>query len=64
MRMCSSYGFYLMQFLVLFGLLPHLVLYFAEQGKTFWDIIIPTYIICLLANLFLSWVRSRYLTMS
>lgn len=50
-----SYGFYLMQFLTIYGLMPHLVLHFNSRGYTYWDNIIPTYIICLMFNFFISW---------
>lgn len=56
-----SYGFYLMQFLILYGLMPHLVLYFNDQGRNFWDIIVPTYIICLLTLFFVSWISYHLL---
>lgn len=50
-----SYGFYLMQLLTIYGLMPHLVIYFSEQSKSYWDIIIPTYILCLMFNIFIAW---------
>lgn len=55
-----SYGFYLMQFLTIYGLMPHLVLYFDAQGRSYWDNIVPTYIICLLFNLTLAWCVFSY----
>ena len=51
-----SYGFYLMQFLTIYGLAPHLVIYFHNQGRSYWDNLIPTFIICLIFNIFIAWV--------
>ncbi|KAM0756412.1 family 2 glycosyltransferase [Meredithblackwellia eburnea MCA 4105] len=56
-----SYGFYLMQFLTIYGLMPHLVLYFNDQGRTYWNNIVPTYIICLIFNFFIAWVSYHLL---
>ncbi|KAI5478547.1 egghead protein (zeste-white 4 protein), glycosyltransferase family 2 protein [Pseudohyphozyma bogoriensis] len=56
-----SYGFYLMQFLTIYGLMPHLVLYFNAQGRSYWDIVVPTYIICLIFNFFIAWVAYHLL---
>ena len=50
-----SYGFYLMQLLTIYGLMPHLIIYFSDQGKSYWDIVIPTYILCLMFNIFIAW---------
>ena len=50
-----SYGFYLMQFLTIYGLMPHLVLHFAAQGHSYWNVVVPTYILCLMFNFFIAW---------
>jgi peptidoglycan/LPS O-acetylase OafA/YrhL len=51
-----SYGFYLMQFLTIYGLMPHIALHFVDQGKTqYWSIVTPTYILCLMFNFFVAW---------
>lgn len=50
-----SYGFYLMQFLTIYGLMPHLVLHFAAQGHSYWNVVTPTYILCLMFNFFIAW---------
>ncbi|KNZ63133.1 uncharacterized protein VP01_1183g4 [Puccinia sorghi] len=51
-----SYGFYLMQFITLYGIMPPLIIYFNGQGKSYWDMVMPTYIICLLFNIFVAWM--------
>lgn len=56
-----SYGFYLLQFLTLYGLMPHLVIHFANQGHSYWDIVVPAYILCLLFNFFVAWVAYHLL---
>lgn len=50
-----SYGFYLMQFLTIYGLMPHIVLHFHAQGHSYWNIVTPTYILCLMFNFFIAW---------
>ena len=56
-----SYGFYLMQFLTLYSLMPHLILHFNSLGHSYWDIVIPTYCVCLLFNIFVAWVSYHVL---
>lgn len=51
-----SYGFYLMQFLTLYGLMPIILLHFAEQNRSsYWNVVTPTYILCLMFNFFVAW---------
>jgi peptidoglycan/LPS O-acetylase OafA/YrhL len=50
-----SYGFYLMQFLTLYGVMPHIILHFANQGHSYWNVVTPTYILCLMTNFFIAW---------
>jgi hypothetical protein len=52
----SSYGFYLMQFITIYAIMPHLVVHFNSQGKGFWDMVIPAYVVCLIFNIFVAWV--------
>ncbi|KEI41382.1 glycosyltransferase family 2 protein [Mixia osmundae IAM 14324] len=56
-----SYGFYLMQFLTLYGIMPHLIIHFASQGKSYWDYVIPAYILSLLFNFVVAWVAYHVL---
>ncbi|KAL8283223.1 hypothetical protein RQP46_006001 [Phenoliferia psychrophenolica] len=56
-----SYGFYLMQFLTIYGLMPHLVLHFAAQGHSYWNVVVPAYILCLMFNFFIAWVSYHLL---
>ncbi|PLW11866.1 hypothetical protein PCASD_21714 [Puccinia coronata f. sp. avenae] len=51
-----SYGFYLMQFITLYGIMPPVIIYLNEQGKSYWDMVMPAYIICLLFNIFVAWL--------
>ncbi|KDE09694.1 hypothetical protein MVLG_00097 [Microbotryum lychnidis-dioicae p1A1 Lamole] len=51
-----SYGFYLMQFLTLYGVMPHLLLYFAKNDTSYWNVVTPTYILSLMTNFFVAWV--------
>jgi hypothetical protein len=51
-----SYGFYLMQFLTLYGVMPHLILWLGEDhSRSYWNVVIPTYILSLLCNFALAW---------
>ncbi|CAH7666424.1 glycosyl transferase family group 2-domain-containing protein [Phakopsora pachyrhizi] len=50
-----SYGFYLMQFITLYSVMPPLVIYFNDRGRSYWDMIMPTFVICLLVNIFIAW---------
>ena len=34
-----SYGFYLMQFITIYAFMPHLVIAFNAEGRSYWDII-------------------------
>ncbi|GAA5994904.1 uncharacterized protein JCM10292_004422 [Rhodotorula paludigena] len=57
-----SYGFYLMQFLTLYGLMPHIILHFADQDRSsYWNVVTPTYILCLMFNFFVAWVSYHLL---
>lgn len=51
-----SYGFYLMQFITLYSIMPPLIIYFNSQGRSYWDMVMPTYVICLLFNIFIAWL--------
>ncbi|POV95141.1 hypothetical protein PSHT_15831 [Puccinia striiformis] len=51
-----SYGFYLMQFITLYSIMPPVIIYLNGQGKSYWDMVMPAYIICLLFNIFLAWI--------
>ncbi|KAH8916814.1 glycosyltransferase family 2 protein [Atractiella rhizophila] len=56
-----SYGFYLMQFITLYTIMPHLIIAFHNDGNSYWDTVTPTYIICLLINIFFAWVAYHLL---
>ncbi|MBW0505521.1 hypothetical protein O181_045236 [Austropuccinia psidii MF-1] len=56
-----SYGFYLMQFITLYSIMPPLIIYFNDQGNSYWDMVMPAYIICLLFNIFVAWVGYHFL---
>jgi hypothetical protein len=56
-----SYGFYLMQFLTLYGLMPHLILALDNGSRSYWDVVTPTFIICLMFNFFLAWISYHVL---
>ncbi|GAA5949158.1 hypothetical protein JCM21900_004887 [Sporobolomyces salmonicolor] len=58
-----SYGFYLMQFLTIYGLMPHLILHFVKIKGTgsYWNIVTPTYIICLMFNFLVAWISYHLL---
>ncbi|TNY18979.1 family 2 glycosyltransferase [Rhodotorula diobovata] len=56
-----SYGFYLMQFLTLYGLMPHILLHFAAIESSYWNVVTPTYILCLMFNIFIAWVSYHLL---
>ena len=56
-----SYGFYLMQFLTIYGLMPHIVLHFNAQGKSYWHCVVAAYCLCLLFNFFVAWVSYHLL---
>ncbi|KAH9457125.1 hypothetical protein MJO28_011336 [Puccinia striiformis f. sp. tritici] len=51
-----SYGFYLMQFVTLYSIMPPVVIYLNGQGKSYWDMVMPAYIICLLFNIVVAWI--------
>ncbi|KAH9810839.1 glycosyl transferase family group 2-domain-containing protein [Melampsora americana] len=51
-----SYGFYLMQFITLYSIMPPLIIYYNSIGHSYWNMVMPTYIICLLFNVFIAWV--------
>ncbi|KAA1096238.1 hypothetical protein PGT21_009736 [Puccinia graminis f. sp. tritici] len=51
-----SYGFYLMQFITLYSIMPPVIIYLNGQGKSYWDMVIPAYLICLLFNIVVAWV--------
>lgn len=55
-----SYGFYLMQFLTIYGLMPHIALHFLDtKGPgSYWNIVTPTYILCLMFNFLVAWFVS------
>ncbi|KNE88355.1 hypothetical protein PSTG_18245, partial [Puccinia striiformis f. sp. tritici PST-78] len=54
-----SYGFYLMQFVTLYSIMPPVVIYLNGQGKSYWDMVMPAYIICLLFNIgCMDWLSS------
>ncbi|KAA1096243.1 hypothetical protein PGT21_010028 [Puccinia graminis f. sp. tritici] len=50
-----SYGFYLMQFITLYSIMPPVIIYLNDQGKSYWDMVMPAYLICLLFNILLAW---------
>ncbi|GAA5832241.1 hypothetical protein JCM11251_004290 [Rhodosporidiobolus azoricus] len=56
-----SYGFYLMQFLTIYGLMPHLILHFSEIHTSYWNVVTPTYIICLMFNFLVAWISYHLL---
>ncbi|GAA5984015.1 hypothetical protein JCM11641_005568 [Rhodosporidiobolus odoratus] len=56
-----SYGFYLMQFLTIYGLMPHLVLHFSSYESSYWNVVTPTYIICLMFNFLVAWISYHLL---
>lgn len=56
-----SYGFYLMQFLTLYGLMPHLILALDNGSRSYWDVVTPTFIICLMFNFFVAWIAYHVL---
>ena len=56
-----SYGFYLMQFLTLYGFMPHIVIALHNNGNNYWDTVIPAYVICLMFNIFIAWVSYHLL---
>ncbi|CDR39189.1 RHTO0S04e02630g1_1 [Rhodotorula toruloides] len=57
-----SYGFYLMQFLTIYGLMPHILLHFADQDRSsYWNVVTPTYILCLMFNFAVAWVSYHLL---
>lgn len=56
-----SYGFYLMQFITIYSIMPPLVIHLFNNGNSYWDTIIPAYIICLLFNIFVAWVAYHLL---
>lgn len=56
-----SYGFYLMQFLTLYGLMPHLILALDNGSRSYWDVVTPTFIICLMFNFFIAWIAYHVL---
>ncbi|OAV93223.1 hypothetical protein PTTG_01636, partial [Puccinia triticina 1-1 BBBD Race 1] len=51
-----SYGFYLMQFITLYSVMPPVIIYLNDHGKSYWDMVMPAYLICLLFNILLAWV--------
>lgn len=53
---CSSYGFYLMQYITIYSFMPHIVLALEARGNSYWDIVTPTLIICFLINLVMAWI--------
>jgi peptidoglycan/LPS O-acetylase OafA/YrhL len=51
-----SYGFYLMQFLTIYGIMPYILLHFADQDRSsYWNVVTPTYILCLMFNFAVAW---------
>lgn len=58
-----SYGFYLMQFLTIYGLMPHIALHFLDtKGPgSYWNIVTPTYILCLMFNFLVAWISYHLL---
>ncbi|KAK4057614.1 hypothetical protein OIO90_001261 [Microbotryomycetes sp. JL221] len=56
-----SYGFYLMQFLVLYGVMPHLILHFAARETSYWNVVTPTFILSLMTNFLVAWVSYHLL---
>lgn len=50
-----SYGFYLMQYITLYTIMPPMIIAL-NDGRSFWDMVVPTYIICLMFNIFIAWV--------
>jgi hypothetical protein len=36
--------------------MPHLIIHFNNQGASFWGMVTPTYIICLMFNIFVAWI--------
>lgn len=56
-----SYGFYLMQFITIYAIMPPVVIHLLNEGKSYWSAIVPAYIICLLFNIFVAWVSYHLL---
>ena len=44
-----------MQFITIYSLMPPLIIHF-NDGRSFWSMVIPTYILCLMFNIFAAWL--------
>jgi len=55
-----SYGFYLMQFISLYAIMPPMIIAL-NDGRGYWDMVVPAYIVTLLFNFFVAWVAYHLL---
>ncbi|KZT52981.1 glycosyltransferase family 2 protein [Calocera cornea HHB12733] len=50
-----SFGFIFLQYIVLYSIMPPIILSL-NDGRSYWNVVAPTYLICFVINAALSWV--------